>query len=57
MTSEELKELNKDKLMKECKDFIPILHSLIKEIEYNNLQNEEWFLDFLDELNMISVSW
>lgn len=57
MTSEELKELNKDKLMKECKDFIPILHSLIKEIEYNNLQNEEWFLDFLDELNKISVSW
>jgi hypothetical protein len=57
MTSEELKELSKDKLMKECKDFIPILHSLIKEIEYNNLQNEEWFLDFLDELNTISVSW
>lgn len=57
MTIEELKDLNKNKLMRECKDFIPMLHSLIKDIESNNLQNEVWFLDFLDELNKISVSW
>lgn len=57
MTLEELKELNKKKLRKECEDFIPMLLSVIEDIKENNLENETWFLNFLDELNKISVSW
>lgn len=57
MTTEELKELTKSKLKRECADFIPMLNSLIRDIKNNDLHNESWFLDFLDELNKISVSW
>lgn len=30
---------------------------IIQEVMENNLQNEQWFLDYLDELNELSVSW
>ena len=58
MTIEELKELKKNKLKRECENnIIPMLLSIIEDIKENNLENETWFLDFLDELNKISVSW
>lgn len=57
MTLEELKEFNEKKLRRECEDFIPMLLSLIGDIKGNHLENETWFLNFLDELNKISVSW
>lgn len=58
MTIEELKELKKNKLRRECENnIIPMLLSLIEDIKENNLENETWFLNFLDELNKISVSW
>lgn len=58
MTIEELKELKKNKLRRECENnIIPMLLSIIEDIKENNLENETWFLNFLDELNKISVSW
>ena len=58
MTIEELKELKKKKLRRECENnIIPMLQSVIDDIKENNLENETWFLNFLDELNKISVSW
>lgn len=58
MTLEELKELKKKKLRRECENnIIPMLLSVIEDIKENNLENETWFLNFLDELNKISVSW
>lgn len=58
MTTEELRDLKKRKLRRECEeDIIPMLNYIIKEIKENNLENEQWFINFLDELNRISVSW
>lgn len=30
--------------------------TLIVDVEENHQENEQWFLDFLDELNKLSVS-
>jgi hypothetical protein len=37
-------------MLSELKDFI-------EEVVDMKLQNEQWFLDFLDELNELSTSW
>lgn len=46
------------------KELIEMANESIKDIEYlleiverNNLKNEQWFLDYLDVLNKISVKW
>lgn len=46
------------------KELIEMANESIKDIEYlleiverNNLKNEQWFLDYLDILNEISVKW
>ena len=39
-----------DVILSKVKDFI-------EEVVDKKLQNEQWFLDFLDELNELSTSW
>ena len=36
---------------------IAIINSLIETAEMNNWTNEQWFLDFLDTLNKLSVKY
>lgn len=57
MTTEELIEFNKKRIQLNLKYCIDSLNSLVKEVKENNLENEQWFINFLDELNKISVSW
>ncbi len=39
-----------DEILSELKDFI-------EEVIEMKLQNEQWFLNFLDELNELSTTW
>lgn len=57
MTTEELIEFHKKRIQLNIKYYIDSLNSLVKEVKENNLENEQWFINFLDELNKISVSW
>lgn len=36
---------------------IAIINSLIETAEMNNWTNEQWFLDWLDTLNKLSVKY
>ena len=44
-----------ERLKEQFDRIIVILECSIKEAEYANLTNEQWFLNFLDELNELSV--
>lgn len=39
------------------KEAILLVESLIREAELEGATNEQWFLDFLDELNILSVKY
>ena len=39
------------------KCIIVVLNSLLKLVEENNLTNEQWFLDYMDEINKLSVKY
>ena len=36
---------------------IAIINSLIETAEMNNWTNEQWFLDWIDEINKLSVTY
>ena len=36
---------------------IAIINSLIETAEMNNCTNEQWFLDWLDEINKLSITY
>lgn len=40
-----------------CQVSIRMLNELMRQIEENDLKNEQFVLDWLDELNELSVKW
>lgn len=46
-----------ERLKKQFDSVILILQYLIKETENYNLTNEQWFLNYLDEINKLSVKY
>lgn len=49
LTKPDLKELSETILL--------VAESLIEAVEREEKQNEQWFLDYLDELNKLSVTY
>lgn len=47
----------KNRLWNMCQISIKMLNELTRQIEKADLQNEQFVLDWLDELNEISVKW
>lgn len=47
----------KNRLWHMCQVSISMLNELMKQIEENDLKNEQFVLDWLDELNELSVKW
>lgn len=41
----------------ETKEEIAKIEWLIQQIEDNSLINEQWFLDFLDKMNTLSIKY
>jgi|GEM_PF-6203543 len=41
----------------ETKEEIAKIEWLIQQIEDNSLINEQWFLDFLDKMNALSIKY
>lgn len=46
-----------EKIKTQFKCIIVVLNSILKLVEENNLTNEQWFLDYMDELNKLSVKY
>lgn len=46
-----------ERLQKQFERIIVILECSIKEAEYANLTNEQWFLNSLDQINKLSVKY
>jgi hypothetical protein len=40
-----------------CSAVLEITDAMVKLVEDYSLQNKQWFLDFADELNKISVKY
>jgi hypothetical protein len=47
----------KNRLWHMCQVSISMLNELMRQIEENDLKNEQFVLDWLDELNELSVKW
>ena len=47
----------KNRLWYMCQVSIRMLNELMRQIEENDLKNEQFVLDWLDELNELSVKW
>lgn len=45
------------KIKTQFKCLIVTLDSIIKMVEEQGLTNEQWFLDYLDEVNKLSVKY
>lgn len=46
-----------EQLKQRMHDSLQELQSIISEIQESNLQNEQFCLDFVDEINKLSVSF
>lgn len=46
-----------EKIKAQFKYTLITLDSLIKIVEENKLVDEQWFLDYMDELNKLSVKY
>lgn len=46
-----------EKIKTQFKCLIVTLDSIIKMVEEQVLTNEQWFLDYLDEVNKLSVKY
>lgn len=46
-----------EKIKTQFKCALITLDSVIKTVEENELVNEQWFLDYMDELNKLSVKY
>jgi len=47
----------KNRLWHMCQVSISMLNELMRQIEENDLKNEQFVLDWLDELNELSIKW
>lgn len=47
----------KHRLWSVCQTSIKMLEELMKQLENEGLQNEQFVLDWLDKLNELSVKW
>lgn len=52
-----LHDNEKNRLWHMCQVSISMLNELMRQIEENDLKNEQFVLDWLDELNELSVKW
>lgn len=46
-----------EKIKTQFKCALITLDSIIKMVEENKLVNEQWFLDYMDELNKLSIKY
>jgi len=47
--------MNEPKVESLAKVVLVLTDTIIKDVEKQGRQNEQWFLDYLDELNRLSV--
>lgn len=52
---ERYNELTNPKVESLAKVTLVLIETIIEDIEESGRQNEQWFLDYLDELNKLSV--
>lgn len=53
---ERYNELTNPKVESVAKATLVLIETIIEDIEENGRQNEQWFLDYLDRLNELSVT-
>lgn len=53
---ERYNELTNPKVESMAKATLVLIETIIEDIEENGRQNEQWFLDYLDRLNELSVT-
>jgi hypothetical protein len=53
---ERYNELTNPKVESLAKVTLVLIETIIEDIEENGRQNEQWFLDYLDRLNELSVT-
>ena len=44
-----------ERLKNSCRNILTKIRMLVQEVELMNLTNEQWYLDFEDELNELSI--
>lgn len=47
--------MNEERLKNICRNFLTKLKMLVHEIETAELTNEQWYINFEDEINKLSV--
>lgn len=53
---ERYNELTNPKIESVAKATLVLIETIIEDVEENGRQNEQWFLDYLDRLNELSVT-
>ena len=53
---ERYNELTNPKVESVAKATLVLIETIIEDVEENERQNEQWFLDYLDRLNELSVT-
>lgn len=53
---ERYNELTNPKVESMAKATLVLIETIIEDVEENGRQNEQWFLDYLDRLNELSVT-
>lgn len=53
---ERYNELTNPKVETLAKDTLVLIEAIIEDVEESGRQNEQWFLDYLDRLNELSVT-
>lgn len=53
---ERYNELTNPKVESVAKATLVLIETIIEDVEENGRQNEQWFLDYLDRLNELSVT-
>lgn len=46
-----------DNLQKRAQNLLIVLSNLVEEIKTSNLQNSQWALNWIDEVNKLSVEF
>lgn len=53
---ERYNEITNPKVESVAKATLVLIETIIEDVEENGRQNEQWFLDYLDRLNELSVT-
>lgn len=48
---------NTDELNEKSTEILESINTFISQVQESHLENEQWFLNFLDKMNELSVIW